>query len=134
MNGIENRKNTVKKRWDFVGMFTRDCKCVSACACVCVGYKCILLCGLHIVYVKVQTQRVVLTGYKLVGVSYFGYLILFLYVQVTIAKEENSIIYVMIYIYIYIYIYILLLYSVFQVSFPSCFRLFQKYMFTKLLF
>ena len=41
---------------------------------------------------KVQTQRVVLTGYKFIGVSYFYYIILFLDVYVAIAKEQNLII------------------------------------------
>ena len=53
--------------------------------------------GWHTVYMKVQTQHVVLTGYKFVGVSYFCYILLLLYVLMTIA----------IYIYIYIYIYIM---------------------------
>ena len=43
-------------------------------------------------YMKVQTQRVVLTGYKFVGVSSFCYIILFLFVQGTIVKEQNIII------------------------------------------
>ena len=29
MKLIENRKNTVKNRWDFVGIFMCDYKCVS---------------------------------------------------------------------------------------------------------
>ena len=37
-----------ENRWDFVGMFTRDCECVSVCVCVCsyacVGYCCVLMC------------------------------------------------------------------------------------------
>ena len=41
---------------------------------------------------KVQTQRIVLTGYKFLDVSYFCYIILFLYVQVTLPKEQNIII------------------------------------------
>ena len=49
-------------------------------------------CGWYVVCVKVQTQRVALTGYRFVGVSYFCYIILFLYVYVTIAKEQNIII------------------------------------------
>ena len=46
------------------------------------------------VYVKVQMQRVVFTGYKVVGISFFffGYIILFLYVKVIITKEQNIII------------------------------------------
>ena len=44
MKWIENRKNIVKKHWDFIGIFTCDCKCVSVCACVCVDYSCVLLC------------------------------------------------------------------------------------------
>ena len=43
-------------------------------------------------YVKVQRQCVVLTEYKFVSVSNFCYIILFLYVLVTIAKEQNIII------------------------------------------
>ena len=78
-------ENTVKNRWDLVGIFTRDCKYVSVCGCVrefmwvIVAYYCVCMCGWHIVYVKVQTQRVVFTGYKVVGVFYFCYIILFLY-------------------------------------------------------
>ena len=50
-------KNTVKKTWDFVGIFTCECKfvCVSVCVCVCVCVRMYLcLCGLElciIVYV-----------------------------------------------------------------------------------
>ena len=41
-----NRKNTVKNHWDFVGIFTYDCKCVSVwvCAYACVGYSCVSMC------------------------------------------------------------------------------------------
>ena len=35
-------KNTVKNRWDFVGILTCACVCVRVC--VCVGYICVLLC------------------------------------------------------------------------------------------
>ena len=50
--------------------------------CVCLSGLRIIVCmyGWRIVYVKVQTQRVVLTGYKFVGVSYFCYIISFQYV------------------------------------------------------
>ena len=46
---IENRQNTVKKIGDFVGIFTRDCKCVSVWVYVwmgvytCVGYRCVIM-------------------------------------------------------------------------------------------
>ena len=83
MKWIENRKNTVKNRWDFVGIFTCDCKCVSVCGCLCGLLLRIIvcICGWHIVYVyaKVQMQCVFLTRYKDVDVSYFCYIILFLY-------------------------------------------------------
>ena len=78
MKWIENRKNTVKNRWDFVGIFTCDCECGSVCVCGCVcvivAYYCVYVCE------KVQTQCIVLTGYKVVGVFYFCYIISFLYV------------------------------------------------------
>ena len=48
------------------------------CAYACMGYS-YVLCVYVWVKVKVQTQRVVLTGYKFVGVSYFLLHNLFLY-------------------------------------------------------
>ena len=42
----KSKKYSKKKHWDFVGIFTCDCKLMSVCvsACVSVGYNCILLC------------------------------------------------------------------------------------------
>ena len=78
MKWIPNRKKQSKAVRIFLGIFTYDCKCVNVW--VCVGYSCVLLSvyvWVHIVYVyvKVQTQHVVFTGYKVVGVSYFCYII-----------------------------------------------------------
>ena len=45
MKWIENRKNIVKNRWDFVGIITCACKCVCVCVCVCGGgYSCVVIC------------------------------------------------------------------------------------------
>ena len=96
-------KNTVKNRCDFVGIFTWDCKCMSMCVCVGVcGGICVGCSYVYCVYVWVaysvcvwegtNAVRIVLTGYKVVGVSCFYYIILFLYVEVTIAKEQSIII------------------------------------------
>ena len=55
MKRIENRKNIVKKRWDFEGIFTCYRKCVSVCGCVrlfvwvIVAYYCVSMCWWHIV-------------------------------------------------------------------------------------
>ena len=45
----QKSKNTVQKRWDYVGNFTCDCTCVNVCecvcgVCVCVGCNSELLC------------------------------------------------------------------------------------------
>ena len=94
MKWIENRKNTVKKPLGFCGNLY-VWRCVSVWVCVCadawVGYSCVLMC-VCVCKAKIQTQRVVLTGYKFVCLTYFCYIILFLYVSVTIAKEQNIII------------------------------------------
>ena len=65
-------KNTVKNRWDFVGIFTCacDCVCVRARArayvfvWVIVAYYRVYMCEWYIVhvYMKVHAQRVVITG------------------------------------------------------------------------
>ena len=39
----QKSKNTVKNRWDCVGIFTCACKCVCVCVCLC---ACVCLCGL----------------------------------------------------------------------------------------
>ena len=81
-------KKYSQKPLGFVGIFKCDYKCVSVCGCVSVfvwvivaNYR-VCMCAWHVVYVivMVQTQHVVFTGYKAVGVSYFCYIILFLYV------------------------------------------------------
>ena len=51
-----------------------DWMCLTMCGCVCVGYKlriieCMCVGDVVYVYVKVQTQRIVLTGYKVVAVT-----------------------------------------------------------------
>ena len=54
--------------------------CVHVFVWLLVVYYRVCMCGWHIVYVKVQTQHVVFTKYKVVGVSYFYYITLYLYV------------------------------------------------------
>ena len=59
-------KNTVKNKWDFVGIYTCDSKCVSVCVYmwVIVTYYCVCMWEWYImhVYVKVNPPRVVFTG------------------------------------------------------------------------
>ena len=80
VNNESKIEKIVKNRSDFVGIFTYECKCVWVCASVCFGIAYYCVCGgghIVYVYVKVQTQRVVFTGYKVVGVSLFLLHILF---------------------------------------------------------
>ena len=51
MEWIENRKNTVKKPWDFVWIFMCRSKCVCVCVCVCVRVcVCVCVCACVCVY------------------------------------------------------------------------------------
>ena len=63
---IRKSKNTVKNRWDFVGIFTcaYDCVCVSVYVWVIVTYYGIRMCKWFIVnvYLSLHAQRVVFTG------------------------------------------------------------------------
>ena len=74
MKWIENRKNTVKNRWNFVRFFLRVvvsmwlCEYVWVCAYACMGYSFVSMCVCMSLSEFTNTSRYI-SGCEFVGVS-----------------------------------------------------------------